>query len=184
MNDSKQAQSQNYTKTRWVIEAGVMIALAQVLSYVKIFEMPSGGSVTAGSMVPIIIFSIRWGWKKGLLAGVTYGILQFLLGAKYSFHPVSILFDYVFAFGLLGLAGLWKGSMVNTLLSTIVAVSARFFCHVISGVIVFASYAPAGQSPLLYSMGYNISYLLPELIISVVMVGLLYEPLKKHAMSH
>lgn len=169
-----------YSNTRWMVEAGIMVALAQALSYVKVMEMPAGGSVTAGSMVPILIFAARWGVKKGFLAGVTYGILQFLLGEKYSFHPVSLLCDYVLAFGLLGLAGLSTGSFAKTILGTILGVCGRFICHVISGVIVFASYAPEGTTPLMHSIIYNGSYLLPELIISVVMVALLYNALKRY----
>ncbi|HQI17394.1 MAG TPA: energy-coupled thiamine transporter ThiT, partial [Bacillota bacterium] len=97
------------TSTQMLAEAGVMIAAAQILSYVKIFEAPYGGSVTAGSMIPIIVFSLRWGVRYGLLAGTAYGILQFLLGgAIYSYHIISILFDYVVAFGLLGLAGSFR----------------------------------------------------------------------------
>lgn len=173
--------SKGYRKTRWLMEAGIMIALAQVLSYVTLFELPTGGSVTAGSMVPIIIFSIRWGYRKGLLAGVTYGILQFLLGKKYSFHLVSIFCDYLFAFGFLGLAGILRGSLTKSIFGTVIGIAARFVCHVISGVVVFASYAPEGMSPLRYSLGYNLSFLLPEMIISVALVILIYKPLQRHS---
>jgi len=159
-------------------EAGVMIAAAQILSYVKIFEAPYGGSVTAGSMIPIIVFSLRWGVKYGLLAGTAYGILQFLLGgAIYSYHIVSILFDYVVAFGMLGLAGLFRSNIKGVFTGTFLGVAGRFICHVISGVVVWASYAPEGMNPLFYSIMYNGSYLLPELIITLVIVGILYKPL-------
>ncbi|MDF2591019.1 MAG: energy-coupled thiamine transporter ThiT, partial [Clostridia bacterium] len=106
--------------TRALVEAGVMIALAQVLSYVRIFEMPSGGSVTAGSMVPILFFAIRWGVGPGILAGSVYGILQFLLGPKYSMHILSILFDYIVAFGVLGLAGMFNKSLKGVILGVFV----------------------------------------------------------------
>lgn len=165
--------------TRMLVEAGVMIALAQVLSYVILFEMPQGGSVTAGSMVPIFIFALRWGTPRGLLAGMVYGILQFILGEKYSFHIVSILFDYVIAFACLGLAGVLRHKgMVGVMAGVFMGVLGRLICHVISGVVVFPHYAPAGQSPWVYSILYNGSYLLPELIISMVIVGLLYRSLE------
>lgn len=183
MKDSKSASSSNYTKTRWVIEAGIMLALAQVLSYVQIMELSSGGSVTAGSMVPIILFAIRWGYRKGTLVGVAFGALQFLLGKKYSFHPISIFCDYLFAYGFLGLAALWKGSLPKTVLSTAIAVTMRFVSHVVSGVIVFGHLAPAGQTPLVFSILYNSSYLIPELIICVIIVIVLYDPLKRHSPS-
>jgi len=169
------------TSTRMLTEAGLMIAAAQILSYVKIFEAPYGGSVTAGSMIPIIVFSMRWGVKSGLLAGTAYGILQFLLGgAIYSYHIVSILFDYIVAFGLLGLAGLFSNSLKGVFIGTFLGILGRFVCHVISGVVVWASYAPEGMNPLFYSVMYNGAYLLPELAITLVIVGILYKPLIKN----
>jgi thiamine transporter len=167
--------------TRMLTEAGLMIAAAQILSYVKIFEAPYGGSITAGSMIPIIVFSLRWGVKSGLLAGAVYGVLQFILGgAIYSYHIVSILFDYVVAFGLLGLAGLFRNSIKGVFMGTFLGVFGRFICHVISGVVVWASYAPPEMNPLIYSIVYNGAYLLPELIITLVIVGILYKPLIKN----
>ncbi|HQL37671.1 MAG TPA: energy-coupled thiamine transporter ThiT [Bacillota bacterium] len=166
------------TSTQMLAEAGVMIAAAQILSYVKIFEAPYGGSVTAGSMIPIIVFSLRWGVRYGLLAGTAYGILQFLLGgAIYSYHIISILFDYVVAFGLLGLAGSFRSNIKGVFMGTCLGLAGRFVCHVISGVVVWASYAPEGMDPLFYSIMYNGSYLLPELIITLAIVGILYKPL-------
>lgn len=166
------------TSTKMLTEAGIMIAAAQILSYIKIFEAPYGGSVTAGSMIPIIVFSLRWGVKSGLLAGTAYGVMQFLLGgAIYSYHIVSILFDYVVAFGLLGLAGLFRSSIKGVFMGTSLGLLGRFVCHVISGVVVWASYAPEGMNPMVYSVLYNGSYLLPELIITLVIVGILYKPL-------
>lgn len=168
------------TSTRMLTEAGLMIAAAQILSYVKIFEAPFGGSVTAGSMIPIIVFSLRWGVKSGLLAGTAYGVLQFLLGGTiYSYHIVSILFDYLVAFGLLGLAGLFRTTMKGVFMGTLLGISGRFISHVIAGVVVWASYAPEGMNPLVYSVLYNGAYLLPELIITLVIVGVLYKPLIK-----
>lgn len=166
--------------TRMLTEAGLMIAAAQILSYIKIFEAPYGGSVTAGSMIPIIVFSLRWGLKSGLLAGTAYGILQFLLGgAIYSYHIISILFDYVVAFGLLGLAGLFRSSLKGVFLGTCLGVFGRLVCHIISGVVVWASYAPPEMNPFVYSVVYNGAYILPELAITLVIVGILYKPLIK-----
>ncbi len=165
--------------TKMMVEAGIMIALAQILSYVKIFEGPYGGSVTAGSMVPILIFSLRWGFKNGLLTGLAYGALQFILGPKYSYHIVSLLFDYFVAFSVLGFAGLFSNSRLGSLLGSSLAIFLRFVCHVISGVVVFGAFAPETMNPLWYSTLYNASYLLPEMAISMFIVGVLYAPLKK-----
>jgi len=164
------------TNARMLVEAGVMIALAQVLSYIVIYQLPQGGSVTAGSMVPIMFFAVRWGNIKGILAGAVYGILQFILGPKWSFHIISILFDYIIAFACLGLAGSFRYRGIAGILSgTFVAVLGRFICHVISGAVVFASFAPEGQNPWIYSILYNGGFLLPELIVSMVIIGILYK---------
>lgn len=167
----------NKLTTKMLVEAGVLIALAQILSYVKIFEAPYGGSVTAGSMVPIMIFSIRWGVKPGLMAGAVYGTLQFILGPKWSFHIMSILLDYVVAFGLLGLAGIFK-DFKKVFIGIGLGIFGRFSSSVLSGVIIFASYAPEDMNPWVYSTLYNGAYLIPELIISCILVGILYKPLK------
>jgi len=162
-----------------LVEAGVMIALAQVLSYVKIFEAPYGGSVTAGSMVPILIYAVRWGLGPGLIAGVVYGALQFILGPKYSFHILSILLDYIAAFGLLGLAGLFRKDFKKIFLGVFLGIFGRFVSSVLSGVIIWASYAPEGTNPWIYSITYNGAYLLPELVISWILVGALFNALKR-----
>ena len=92
----------NNKKTKMLAEAGVMIALSQILSYFKLIQMPQGGTVTPGSMVPIIMFALLWGGKYGITASITYGVLQFTLGGAFSLHPLSIILDYLFGFGVLG----------------------------------------------------------------------------------
>lgn len=164
--------------TRILVEAGIMIALAQVLSFIK-YELPYGGSITLGSMIPVLIFSIRWGAKSGLLAGLVYGFLQFALGTKFSYHPLGIFLDYIFAYGCLGFAGLFRKNLISTIGSIAIALTGRFTFHYISGIILWASYAPEGMSPYLYSLVYNGSYMLPEFIISAVIISILYNPLKK-----
>lgn len=168
---------------RMLTEAGVMLAAAQILSYAKIFEMPSGGSVTAGSMVPIILFAVRWGSGYGFLVGAIYGVLQFILGPKYSFHPVSLLLDYPVPFGLLGMfSGMFGRKVKGIFMGVLAGLFGRFVCHVISGVVVFSSYA-GNQNPWVYSIIYNASYLVPELIISFIFVTLLikYAPYLKES---
>ena len=150
------------TDVRILVEGGIMIALATLLSFIKVFEMPQGGSVTAVSMAPILIYSCRHGVKKGLVVSTVYGILQ------------SILLDYLLAFGVLGIAGMWKGRQLTELLGCCVAIALRYVVLVISGVVVWGSYAPEGVSPLRYSIGYNASYMLPEGILTIVIIAVLY----------
>ena len=165
--------------TRMLVEAGIMIALAQILIFLKIYEFPNGGSVTAGSMIPVMVFAVRWGLKPGLLAGLVYGFLQFALGTKFSYHPIGIFLDYIFAFGCLGFAGLFRKNIAGTIGSIAVALGGRFTFHYLSGILLWASYAPEGMSPYLYSLVYNGSYMLPEFVISAVFISLLYKPLKR-----
>lgn len=170
---------------KMLAEGGIMIALATILSYIKLFKAPQGGSITAGSMVPIMIFAMRWGVGPGLLVGGLYGLLQCVLDPQV-YYPVQFFLDYPIAFGFLGLAGIAK--MGNKQLSNkdyfmivlgvLLAIGGRFVSHLLSGVIFFAEYA-GDQNPWLYSTLYNGGYLLPEFIISSVILVLLWKPLSK-----
>ncbi len=169
----------NKRNTWMLAEASMMIALSVVLGeFVKIFKMPMGGSVTAGAMVPLFFFAYRWGGKAGILAGVVYGILDLIIGGIYSVHPISILFDYLIAYGILGVAGFFKKTPIGLMGGIFTGIAGRFICHTFSGVAVFASYAPEGQSPLLYSIYYNGTFLLPEFFITVVLTALLLKFVK------
>src|SRR5215213_1873367 len=159
-----------FRDTRVLTEAALAIALAFVLGFVVLFKMPFGGSVSL-EMIPLILLALRQGWKVGIVAGATYGLLDLAID-PYVVHPVQLLLDYPLAFGALGLAGLFKPTVRGAILGATVAVLARFFCHFLSGVIFFASYAPEGMNPLFYSAAYNAAYLAPSLgiVIAVVLV--------------
>lgn len=159
--------------TKMLVEGGIMIAFAYVLSMVKVYEMPNGGSVTAASMLPILIYAIRWGKGPGLFVAITYGLLQFLLGTKWSIHPVSILCDYLLGFGILGLAGMFGRSYVQSLTASIIVMVARFVFSVISGMVAF-------QVDFVGSVLYNATYMIPELVLTVIVYSLVFKPLSKH----
>lgn len=170
---------------KMLTEGGMMIALATVLSYLKLFKSPMGGAVTAGSMIPIILFAIRWGIIPGLAIGSTYGVLQFIL-EPYFYHPIQFILDYPLGFGLLGLAGIGyyikdkdpiKG-YINIFLAVFIGILGRMISHVLSGVIFFYEYA-GDKNPWVYSIQYNAYYLIPELIISCVIITILWKPLKR-----
>lgn len=170
---------------KMLVEAGIMIALATVLSRIKIYQAPQGGSVTAGSMIPILLFALRWGVKPGILTGATFGILKLLLGGSV-FTPIQAILEYPVAFGLLGLAGLYSGSLkengnenyLKISFSIFLAIAGRFICHFIAGVVFFSAYAE-GQNPALYSLIYQSSYLIPEFLISAVIISIIWKPLSK-----
>lgn len=88
-------------RTRMLVEAGLSIAIAYVLHFVVLFQMPQGGSVNAANLVPLIIFALRWGGKWGLITCMAYGLIEFLLGFKFSLHFLSILLDYIWGMVLL-----------------------------------------------------------------------------------
>ena len=160
-------------------EAGMSLALAIILGeFVKLFKMPMGGSVTLGGMVPLFLFAFRWGGKKGMLIGAVYGILDLVIGGFYSMHPIAIILDYPLAFGMIGLAGFFKKSNAGYLGGIFTGVLARFASHVLSGVIFYANYAPEGQAPLIYSILYNGSFLLPEMLITIVLTLLVLKLVK------
>ena len=149
------------------------IALATVLSFLKFSIWPEGGSVTAGSMVPLFWYSLRRGPKMGVAAGIAYGIVQLVL-EPFIFHPAQVLLDYPLAFGALGLSGLFRKRQA---VGVSVGIAGRFLAHFASGVIFFAIYAPQvylglniGANAYVYSALYNGSYLIPELIISLTLV--------------
>jgi len=167
-----------------IVEGGVMIALATALSFLKVYKAPFGGSVTAGSMIPIIIFAIRWGLAPGLLVGTAYGLIQFLV-EPYFYHVVQFILDYPIAFGLLGLAGIANinenktrgNNIILVSIGIFLAILGRFVAHLLSGVVFFYEYA-GEMNPWLYSSLYNGGYLGVEFIVSVVIIILLWKPIR------
>ncbi len=157
--------------TRVLAEIAIAIALATVLSYIKIFSMPYGGSVTLGSMVPILLISFRRDVKVGVVTGVIYGFVQMFLDGWF-YSPVGMFLDYPLAFGVLGLAGLFKKQPI---IGVVISMAGRFVSHFISGVVFFGMYAPEGMSPVIYSALYNGGYMLPELVISAILIYLLVQ---------
>ena len=164
-------------KTRVMAEIAVSVSLAVICSFIKVWEMPQGGSV-ALTMIPLLIISIRRGTYAGVTAGAIYGVISLLI-AGVIYHPMSILLDYVLAFGLLGLAGLFKKGVKGIVLGSIMGVFGRFVSSTLSGAVLFASYAPEGQNPWVYSLVYQATYMVPELIIALVCILFLYAKEKR-----
>lgn len=167
------------SKTRMIAEAGVAIAIAQVLSFITLFHMPQGGSIKAASLVPLMIFAYRWGGTRGIWAGVVYGVFHFLLGFKSSIHYLSIILDYLVAYGAIGVCGYFKDNITGLVSGSIVAIALRWFASVTSGAVVFASYAPQGQNPWIYSMIYNASYMVPDGILNIIVLLFVYQGVKR-----
>ncbi len=153
-------------KLAMFVEGALMVALAFVLSFAKIYKAPYGGSVTLGSMIPILVFALRYGTGPGLLIGTVYGITQLIIEPSVV-HPVQLILDYPLAFGLLGLAGMFQD---RPLLGVATGIGGRFVSHYIAGVIWWGICAPEGMNAFVYSLVYNGGYLVPELIISAIIV--------------
>ena len=175
-------------RVRMLCEGAMMVALAQVLSYIKLMELPNGGSLTP-AMFPIILFAVRWGLTPGLMAGFTFGLLQLIFDGAYAWGWQSMLLDYLVAFTPLGLAGLFKGKKWGIFVGTVVGCLGRFVVHYISGVTIYKILAPTEfmkwtfTSPSAYSLVYNGSYMLPNTIIALVIAAVLYKPLKKYILG-
>lgn len=155
---------------RIVTEVVALVALAAALHLIRVFELPQGGRVTLASMVPVLLLALRRGWKVGVFSGVLLGLIVIVEEPWGVYYPTQAVLDYPVAFGALGLAGFFRKTPV---LGAIVGIAGRFLAHFVSGVIFFASFAPEGMSAEVYSAIYNGSYLLPELVISAVVIQLL-----------
>lgn len=164
------------SKQRWTARmlsnAAICLALSFVLSYIKIFDLPQGGAVTAASLLPLIAFAYGYGAVPGLAMGIAYGFLQ-MIQDPYIVGAVQAVLDYPLAFGAIALAGLARklpdryGWLVGIALVGV----GRFVCHTLSGVVFFADYAQgSGLSPLVYSLSYN-SFVFVDLVICAVVMA-------------
>lgn len=154
---------------RMITTIAIALALSVVLSLFKIYQLPQGGSVTLASMVPILLVAYIYGPGVGMLTGFIYGLLTLLIN-PYILQPVQVLFDYPLPFLCLGIAGFLRTKKLQRSLGAAIAIFLAFVCHVVSGVAFYASYAPAGMSPLVYSIVYNGAYMLPDAIICIIVL--------------
>ena len=168
------------SRIRILTECSILIALASVLSVIKLVDMPYGGSVTPAAMLPIMLFAYRHGIKWGLACATVYGVAQQLLGLENLSYFTTwqsvvgiILLDYIIAYAAVGLGGIFrrveKNQSLALLYGALLVSFLRYVCHVISGAILWAAYdfaLPEGAT-VLYSIGYNATYMLPEAIILV-----------------
>lgn len=168
--------------TRQLTFSAIAIALAMVTSMIEVIHMPMGGSVTLFSMLFIVLIGVWYGTGAGLTCAVAYGVLQMLVD-PYILSIPQMLCDYIFAFGALGLSGIFHGRKNALFLGYITGILGRYFFTVLSGWIFFGSYA-AGygfESAVLYSLCYNGAYIGLEAAITLAVLSL---PTVRRAMSH
>ena len=181
------------TKVRLLAEAAVMLALAIALSFVKIWDMPMGGSVTLLSMLPIMLIAIKNGTGWGVGTAFVFSLFPLLQGVMsgnvfpycqtLAIVILCVAFDYIVPFTVLGFAAVGKKKFGTTgVYVGIVAVCfIRFLCHYITGVFIWGQWAPEGMAKALYSLLYNGQYMLPETILTLVAAVLLLraKPIQK-----
>lgn len=173
------------TAVRAICEGALFVAAAQVLGYLKLLPLPSGGSVSLG-MLPIFIFCSRWGFRRGLMASSVFALLQLVLDGAYAWGWQSIIGDYLLAYALLGVAGLFSRRKGGFFTGCLVGGLARFLCTWVTGATVWAEYMPDSffgmtmTSPWFYSALYNGSYISLSIILCIAVGALLWKPLGKY----
>lgn len=174
--------------SRSVAFAAVCIAMSFALSYIRVYKLPQGGSITLASLLPVMLFSYIFGIKKGFLVGIIYGVLQ-AIQDPYIIHPAQFLLDYPVAFSAIAFAGVFseikaleKAPQVSFMLGAILTGVFRFLSHFCSGAFAFGAYAgDAGYTNVyIYSLAYN-SFVFVDIIVAIVIgVILLSSPAFMH----
>ena len=158
------------SKTKVLAVSAICVAVAFVLNQISP-SLPQGGSITPASMLFIVLIGYWFGAEKGILAGFVMGLLDTVTGAWFV-HPVQYILDYLLGFAALGLSGFFRNMKHGLYIGYIVGVIGRFICVYLAGVIFWGHYAPEGQSPMLYSFIYNITYIGPEMVLTLIIISI------------
>lgn len=178
-------QNKSHLKLRALCEGAVLVALAQVLGYIKLFSLPNGGSITL-NMLPIFLYCARWGFGPGIMASFVLSLLQLLLDGAFAWGWQSIIGDYIIAYTVLGIAGLFHKQHHGFFTGAAAGALARFLVAWFVGAVVWGEYMPDSffgmtmTSPWFYSAIYNGSYLLINTVLCLVVGVLLWKPLGKY----
>ncbi len=188
------------TKLQKLTACSMLVALSSVLCVIsKLIPAPwlQGGSVTLASMVPVIAASEIFGLRYGLLTSVVFSVLQ-MIPPVGGFYPpptqtfvsfiLVIMLDYVLSYSVLGFSGIickiLRYRKFSYALSGFITVNLRYLCHILSGLLIWGVYAPEGQTVLYYSVFYNGSYMIPEIIITtgvLIFITPLVDKMRKRA---
>ena len=165
------ADTSSFATTKKLVFSAMGITLALITSYLKLWNMPMGGSVTLLSMLFISLIGYWFGARYGIVTGASFGLLQFILN-PYMLSIPQVLLDYPLAFGALGFSGFFRNHKYRLQLGYIAGVLGRFIFSTLSGVIFFASYAPEGMNPWIYSMISQGRYLGAEALLTLIIISL------------
>lgn len=177
-------------KTKTLVECALMIALSTILSFITIYKLPQGGDITAVSMMPLVLASFRHGPKWGVFTGFVYGIIQMILGFKNIMYCTTLgamvlcaLLDYLAAYSVMGLACVFGQPFGNrdlrVAVGTVVTGLLRYLCSFLSGILLWGGYAPDTMPVWLYSLTYNGSYMIPEIILTAIAAVLVMRVMDK-----
>ena len=172
-------QANKQKKMLRLVESGLMLAMATVLSLVKVLDLPYGGSITAFSALPLILVAYRHGLWQGLLTAFAHALIQLMLGTSVFSYGFSIqaviaivMLDYLLAFTVLGLGGIFRRKCQSQgtalVLGAVLTGALRYILHTIAGCTVWAGLSIPDSAALIYSLAYNATYMLPETIVTAL----------------
>lgn len=156
--------------TKMLVVSAILIALSIVLNQITLFRMPQGGSITAFSMLPIVLCGYLYGVRRGVLAGICVGLLNLIFN-PFVIHPLQLILDYPFAFGALGFAGFLRQAKAGLIKGYLLGIFARYVCSVLSGILFFGSYAPEGFNAITWSVYYNLTYIAAEGALTLLVLS-------------
>ena len=176
----------DHKKIKMLCEAAMLLAFAQILGYIRVYEFPNGGSIDA-AMLPIILFSVRYGIGWGTLVGFAHGCLQYFLGRPIAIDWTSMVMDYLVAYAVLGLGAGWmRGKARAMIKGTLLGGALRFVAHLVVGAVIWGKWMPdtyfgmTMTNEWVYSFLYNAPYMVLCVIICLVLIMLLNKPLGKY----
>ena len=189
------SRNQSALSTRMMLETAILVGIALVLNEVAKFNSTwiYGGSVTLGSIIPLVMIAWRWGTRQGLFSALVFSLLQMFLGFKNVMYGQNFLqmalialLDYILAFTVIGLAAVFRSRVKNKMLAlgagVVLVCALRFLCHFLSGWLIWDALWPndKGLSGIYYSLLYNGGYMLPETLIALVIALALFVPLRRY----
>ncbi len=172
------------TKLLAMTECAVMLALSFVLNLIVIWQMPLGGKITLVSMLPVMLIGIKWGPKWGFITTGAYAVLQTALsfakvlgwGLDAKTFIICILFDYFLPYALLGVVAFFRNGKPALWMAGVgLGIALRFVCHFVTGITIWANWVEDAPGAIIsYSLFYNGEYMLPELVFTLIVAGILF----------
>jgi thiamine transporter len=164
--------NKNHFSVRQLVFAGMCVTLAMIASFIKLFHLPMGGSITLFSMFFITFVGYLYGIRAGLTSALAYGFLQLIID-PYIISIPQLLCDYILAFSAMGISGFFKNAKYGLVKGYIAGILGRLFFSVLSGVIFFGQYASEyGMNAFTYSFAYNGIYIGAEAALTLVLISI------------